>query len=152
MVESWSEVQDRFAPASVLWLARSRRSVQVLRSRPHRGRLLVTLAGVDDRDGAEALRGAVLEVPRARVPAAPEGSYYHFDLLGCRFEDRVLGPLGTVEQVIEDGGGLLLRIDAGDRRLLVPFVRAYLERIDVEAKEIVARLPPGLVETCASTS
>ena len=40
--------------------------------------------GVADRDGAEALRGGGLEVDRSRVPAPPAGTFYHFELIGCR--------------------------------------------------------------------
>jgi ribosomal 30S subunit maturation factor RimM len=57
-----------------------------------------------------------------------------------------------VEEVIEDGGGLLLLLAHEGRRLLVPFVRAYLARVDVEAGEIELRLPEGLVEACTSRS
>ncbi len=38
------------------------------------------------------------------------------------------------------------------RILPVPFVDAFLESVDVAAKQIRLRLPSGLVETCASES
>ena len=54
--------------------------------------------------------------------------------------------------VEEDGGGLLLIVDDGERRLPVPFVRAFLEGVDVEAKRIDLALPPGLIETCGTAA
>ena len=39
----------------------------------------------------------------------------------------------------------------GERRLLVPFVDAFLVRVDVAARRIDLDLPPGLVDVCAST-
>ncbi len=54
--------------------------------------------------------------------------------------------------VVENGGGVLLEVAAAGRTLPVPFVDAFLESVDVAGKVIHLRLPPGLVETCASRS
>lgn len=118
--------------------------------RAHKGGLLVRFAGFDGREGAEALRDVHLAVERAEVPPAAEGTYYHYELLGCRcYEgDR---ELGTVVDLAEDGGGLLLIVEGEGRRLPVPFVARFLKGVDVAAGEIRLELPPGLVETCAST-
>jgi 16S rRNA processing protein RimM len=124
----------------------------VAASRPHRGGLLVRFAGIDDRDAAERLRGAGLAVERERVPAAPPGAYYHFELVGCRCRDRREGDLGEVVDLVEDGGGLLLVVDDGRRRVPVPFVGRFIRKVDVAAGQIEVELPPGLVETCASGS
>ncbi len=118
---------------------------------PHTGGLLVTFAEVPDRDSAERLRGASLEVDRGTVPPAEEGTYYFFELVGCLCFDGS-EELGQVEDVLEDGGGLLLRVARGDRQVLVPFVERFLRRVDVEQGRIEFELPPGLIEACASTS
>jgi 16S rRNA processing protein RimM len=104
-----------------------------------------------DRTSVEGLRGLELTVERADVPEAPAGSFYHFELLDCACHDRAVGELGTVRAIHEDGGGLLLEIERGDRRVLVPFVDAFLVRVDVAARRIDLDLPPGLVDVCAST-
>ena len=48
----------------------------------------VALAGVDDRNAAELLRGCDIAVPRSELPPADEREYYQQDLLG--FEVRNL--------------------------------------------------------------
>ncbi len=60
------------------------------------------------------------------------------------------GELGEVTEVIEDGGGTLLRVEGQGRGLLVPFVDAFLVSVDVAAGRIELALPPGLVEICSS--
>jgi 16S rRNA processing protein RimM len=150
-----SEVPGRLAPGCQLWLESpdgTSRTVTVAANRPHpRGRLLL-LDGIDDREAAGRLRGAALETERQTVNAAPAGSYYYFELAGCRCSDSRHGDLGLVSEVIEDGGGLLLEVRVGEQRLLVPFVQEYVAAVDVSGRRIELQLPRGLMETCTSAS
>jgi len=155
VVEVFSDVQGRFAVNAEVGLV-------LANGQRRRGRIAqvsldgsvarVRFEGVADRDAAEQLRGALLEVDRDGVPPAPKGSYYFFELVGCRCVDGTQGELGRVERVLEDGGGLLLEVKGESRTLLVPFVQAFLRQIDVQAGRIDVDLPEGLVETCASES
>jgi 16S rRNA processing protein RimM len=149
-IEVLSDVPDRFAPGSTLLLSpsgsASPRQLTIGSVRPHKRHLLVGFDGVADRDAAEALRGAVLEVPLSEVPPPPADGYYWFDLEGCRCHDRALGDLGRVEEVLEGGGGVLLRVAGPRGELLLPFVDAYLLAVDVAAKRIDWALPEGLVD------
>jgi 16S rRNA processing protein RimM len=154
VVEVLSDVAERFAPGSVLWagdLGQGGRSLTVAASRSHRTGVVALFAGIADREAAEALRGAWLSVPRSEVPGVPAGTYYHFELLGCRCATAD-GELGRVVDVVEDGGGLLLMVDDGRRTVPVPFVQRFLREIDVKRGRIVLDLPPGLIEACASRS
>ena len=154
LVEALSDVPERFAPGSTLDLVTAdgeRRRVEVASAAPHGDSLRLTLAGLTDRDQAELLRGATLEVSRALTPAAPEGEFYYFELAGCLCVDALAGPLGTVSRVIEDGGGLLLEVVDGARTLPIPFVRAFIRSVDVAGRRIELELPEGLIEACAST-
>ena len=157
-VEVWSDVPERFERGRELLLssprAGERRStLRIETIRFDRGVALIRFAGVDDRESAEILRGAVLEVDRRDVPPAPDGIYYTWQLTGCVCFDAEQGELGRVRDVIEDGGGYLLcvRREAGGD-LLIPFVDAFLDEVDVELGRIVLRLPPGLIEACTSGS
>ena len=154
-----SENPARFQSGSELFVrdgSRLRR-LEVASSRPHRGRELVQFVDVTDRDRAEALRGALLEAPAETVPAAEEGTFYYFQLVGCRVVDRALGDLGEVTEVVEDGGGVLLSVARpadgdGSRSVLIPFASQLLPEINVEERLIRSDLPEGLLETCGSTS
>lgn len=155
LVESFSDVPDRFAPGAGLLaapVAGTPRRLTIASSRPHAGGLLVRFEGVDDRDAAEELRGALLAVPEEDVPDPPEGTYYHFQLVGCRVRDDREGELGEVVDVVEDGGGVLLMIEEDGRRIPIPFVRALVHRVDLDRRTIELELPEGLVEACASRS
>jgi len=154
-VEVLTDREERFVAGSKLLTdtrpGRGDDRLVIVAARPHKHNLLVRLEGVDDRDAAEALRGATLEILREEVPPAPEGRYYHFELVGCRCRDGVHGDLGTVQDVVDHGAGELLRVvNADGRELLLPFVDSFIERVDMEAREIDWTLPEGLVEICGS--
>jgi len=147
---------ERFAPGARLRLTPERgapRELTVRRAVPSRGGLRVAFEGVADRDGAEALRGGRLEVPRSAVPPAESGSFYHFELVGCRCVDEREGELGRVAAVVDGPGGVLLELErpAGGK-LLLPFVEPFLVRVDPAGRVIEWRLPEGLSEACASGS
>lgn len=153
VVEVLTDVEERFQPGVVLQVRSSRggcRKMRIASARAHRGRMLVELDGVGDRDAAEALRGCDLEVEGREVRPAPEGAFYHFELVDCVCRDRRHGELGRVVDVVEDGGGLLLIVSDGTRRLPIPFVAEFLDSVDVEGGTIAVDLPAGLLETCAS--
>jgi 16S rRNA processing protein RimM len=158
VVEVLSDVPGRFDPGRRLFAPRDpepARALVVAASQPHKSGARVRFQGVEDCDAAEALRGLSLEVERSAVPAAEPGTYYYYELLGCRCYDGDRD-LGEVVDLVEDGGGLLLivRIVAadGEQRVPVPFVESFLREVDVARGRIVLDLPPGLLETCASRS
>jgi 16S rRNA processing protein RimM len=154
-VEIHSDVPERFAVGAELLLVRpdgATDRVRIRSFRPVKGGALVVFAGISDRDAAEALKGSRLEVEPDEVPEAPEGFYYYWQLTGCRCVDDTLGELGEVIDIVEDGGGVLLEVSDGKRRLLIPFVDAFLGEVDIAGRRIDLRLPEGLIETCASAS
>ena len=83
---------------------------------------IARFAEVGDRNGAEALRGTLLTVPRSALPPLDEGEYYHADLIGLRCESPEGAPLGTIVAVENFGAGDILEIERPDgRRTMVPF-------------------------------
>jgi len=83
---------------------------------------IARFAEIRDRNGAEALRGELLSVPRSELPSLGEGEYYHADLIGLPCESAAGEPLGTVVAVENFGAGDLLEIEKPDgKRALIPF-------------------------------
>ena len=155
LVESLSDNSSRYQPGAELLLRREGRPavatrVAERRANPHG--LVVRFDGVESCEAAEALRGAWLEVDRSEVPPPPAGSYWIFDLLGSRCVDSRHGELGTLADLVEDGGGTVLRIVRPGAELLVPFVDRFVVAVDAAAREVRLELPEGLVEACTSTS
>jgi 16S rRNA processing protein RimM len=89
------------------------------------------IEGVNDRNAAEALRGQLIEIDQAALPALEEGEYYHADLIGLPCEDLEGKPAGTVVAVENFGAGDLLEVERLDgKRSLIPFKQGIADLVD----------------------
>ncbi|RCK68168.1 ribosome maturation factor RimM [Desertihabitans brevis] len=153
------EPTRRFAPGAMLHLVRSaaarpgldrwpvERTVTVVSTRWHQGRMLVRLDGVDDRDAAEALRGLLLVV-RVEEDEEPEepGEYYDRQLVGLAVLDAAGQRAGTVRAVVHLPAHDLLEVDVEDGRRLVPFVEALVPEVDLAAGHLRLADVEGLLD------
>jgi 16S rRNA processing protein RimM len=107
--------------------------------------VVARIAGVGDRNGAEALKGAALHVDRDRLPAPEEGEFYHADLIGLAAVDPEGRPVGEVVAVCNHGAGDLLevRLAESGRTELVAFTDAFVPEVDLAAHRVVVRLEAG---------
>jgi len=116
--------------------------------RPHQGRLIIAFDGVLDRDGAEALRGLRLCIDSGDVaPPTDPDEFLDFQLVGLTAVDRAGENLGEVVGVEHGPAADLLvlrRTDGG--RALVPFVRAIVPTVDLDAGRVVLTPPEGLLD------
>ena len=122
----------------------------------HKGRVVLKFSQVDSMSEAEELRGFDVVIPREeRMPLAGDAVYVS-DLLGVRVIDVSRGgstDAGEITDVEPEGAGpamLVIRTPAGDE-LLIPFVRAYLRKVDLEGKRLEMDLPEGLLAVQASS-
>ena len=76
-----------------------------------KGGAIARFAEVTDRNGAEALRGTLLTVPRSALPPLDEGEYYHADLIGLPAVSTTGEALGTCIAVDNFGAGDVLEIE-----------------------------------------
>lgn len=138
----------RFVPGAVLATEPAARGpLTVTEARNHSGRLLLTFEGVQDRNGAEALRGTMLLVPRGARPAlADPDDFYDSDLIGLRAVAPDGAALGVVADVIHSAASDLLALDVSGREVLVPFVRQIVVAVDVAAGTLTVDAPDGLFE------
>lgn len=89
--------------------------------RPGSNGAIARFAEIADRNGAEAMRGTALTVPRSALPPLAEGEYYHVDLLGLPAVSESGDSLGTVIAIDNYGAGDVLEIERPDtKRFMVP--------------------------------
>jgi len=98
--------------------------------------VLLKLVGVNDRDAAEALRGAGLALEREQLPALEEGEYYLCDLVGVKVQ--IAGELyGEVVEVRTHPtlDSVVIRTLAGEF-VEQPLAEPWLVKVDTKAGEL----------------
>jgi 16S rRNA processing protein RimM len=112
-----------------------------------KGVLIAAISGIDDRDRAEALRGSRLYLPRSALPPPEDEEYYHADLIGLDATLSDGSSLGTVCAVHDFGAGDTLEIARAEGPpVMVPFTRAVVPVVDLDAGRLVIDPPQGLIE------
>jgi 16S rRNA processing protein RimM len=106
--------------------------------RRHGATLLAQLSGLPDREAAARLSGSDIGVPRSSLPPAGEGEYYWADLTGLAVVNREGVTLGVVTSIEDYGAHPVLRVAPvqGTAVLLIPFVPAYVDRVDMPGRRI----------------
>ena len=98
----------------------------------HSGKLLAKLAGVESPEQAQKFKGKAVVIPR---PQAGEGRYYWADLVGLEVVNEQGLVLGVVKQMSFNGAHHVMEV-AGDRTRLLPWVPAYVKKVDLQGRRI----------------
>jgi 16S rRNA processing protein RimM len=117
----------------------------------HSNTVVAKIAGIDDRNLAEALRGARIFLPRSSFPSASKDEYYWVDLIGLDVVNREGVSLGAVRDLMTTGPHAVLCVEyqavaedgteaAAER--MIPFVAAYVDGVDIPGKRITVDWQP----------
>jgi 16S rRNA processing protein RimM len=116
---------------------------QVIAGQAHGNGVVAALAGIEDRDAAEALIGAEIEVDRATLGPelgasglAEQKEFFWVDLQGMEVRTRTGTSLGFVDQLFETGANDVM-IVVGAERHLIPFLYgSVVEAVDGKRRVI----------------
>ena len=106
--------------------------VRLLKHKMHGVVLVVEFDTVCDRSAAESVRGMLVGVPRAAIPAVGEDEFYWADLVGMQVVNTREQRLGCVVGLIETSANDVLRVSDGDApERLLPFVASVVLDVDL---------------------
>jgi 16S rRNA processing protein RimM len=118
------------------WIGGVERTIEQVKA--HSGTLVAKLRGIDDRAQAEALKGALVELTRERLPALEAGRYYWDDLVGLEVVNESGAVLGKVQSLFSNGAHdvMVLEGAVGEARRLLPWVPTVVRVVDLEGGRI----------------
>lgn len=139
VVDLWTNRNERLEPGTVLATGDGR-TVSVVAARPHQGRFLVRLDGINTREEAERLRGSVLRAS----PVDDQGELWVHELVGANVMTTNGIDVGTVGAVEANPASDLLVLEDGT---LVPLTFAVeMVRGPGRDRRVIVDVPPGLLE------
>jgi 16S rRNA processing protein RimM len=146
----------RFAAGSVLATEPAASGpLTVASARWHSGRLLISFAGVTERDQAGELRGVFLVVDSAELEDVGDPDEFRdHQLIGLAVQTTAGEHVGQVSDVLHQGQNLLVIAGDGARagaEILVPFVEPLVPEVNVAAGRLVIDPPPGLLDPDAAS-
>jgi 16S rRNA processing protein RimM len=133
-VESYTDPPDRLLDYRE-WRVLSAAGEQFVpqEARTHGSGIVAKFEGVEDRDRAALLTGAVISVARSLLPQLSESEFYEADLVGMRVRNREGVELGVLQHFVATPGGSLMVIQGEGRETWVPAVPQHLTKVDMKA-------------------
>ena len=103
-----------------------------VRAVPNSTVIIAKIRGIDDRNGAEALRNTELYIERDTLPDLKENEFYQADLIGFDVvrDDKKIGIVDCFQNY---GAGDIIELDNGD---MISFIGA---KVDIVNKVIYTR-------------
>ena len=150
-VELHTDFPERFVAGETILLGEALLPRNIQGARKHKGMLLLLLAEVTDRDGAEALRDEWLFIPESAAMALPEGEYWVHDIIGLAVVDEAGQPVGQVTDILQTGANdvYIITPAAGvnrDKELLIPAIAEVVQGVDLASGSLTIRILPGLID------
>jgi 16S rRNA processing protein RimM len=163
-VDLHTDVPDRFRQNMQLWALtklNQRLEVKIEDLWPHKSFLVLKFHGIDTINDAELLVGAELQLPRSERAELEPGWTYLSDLVGCVVFDgeRQIGEIEDVQFGAGEAPLLVVRSVGSKEQKSgaklpyeIPFAEAFLEKLDLERKQVIMKLPEGLLDVNASVA
>lgn len=143
LIRTYTEAPEDIASYGALEDEPGARSFEVSVVRVTPKGIVARIAGVDDRNAAETLRGTKLYIERDWLPPTEEEEFYHSDLIGLSVYRPDGTRLGEVIAVHDFGAGNILefRLEDDGTTDMVPFTRAFVPEVDLSAGRLVIAMP-----------
>lgn len=141
---SWTDPREGILDYNPWWIQHKGqwREVQILEGQ-RQGKLVVArLAGVDDRDQAALLNGALIAVPLAQLEPLSDDQFYWHQLEGLKVVTTSGVELGKVDHMMETGANDVMAV-RGDRERLIPFTPGHaVQKVDLASGVITVEWDP----------
>jgi len=111
------------------------RELRHLEGRRHGKGLAIRLAGIDDRDQAQALSQRELWVERQELPPLKKGEFYRADLVGLEVVNLQGRVLGRVDHFL-DAPASAIMVVVGEIERWLPMVPRHVQRVDLDAGRV----------------
>jgi 16S rRNA processing protein RimM len=146
LVEAGSELIHDISTDQRVYIGDRRKPLLVKSLRRHRGQFILYFEGIEDRNSAEALRDLALAISFQSAPDLPEGTYFHWQILGLDVESDTGEYLGRISKILETGANDVYIVSSDVGELLLPAIKEVVLDVDLKNKRMIVHLIPGLMD------
>jgi 16S rRNA processing protein RimM len=143
-VEILTDFPDRFSLLKTVYLGEQLIPTILEGHRTHGGRVLLKLAGCENRDDAHKLRGQLIQVPIQEAMPLDDDEYYVHEIVGLDVVTTEGEYLGRIEEIVDTGSNDVYVVRRGGREILIPALSEVVLDVDLEEGRVEVRLMKGL--------
>ncbi len=121
------------------------KTYQIKSARAHKNGLIVKTMELKDRNEAEALKGLLVEIPESFLVSKPGEQIFLREILGFTVSTVAKGEIGKVVKFSSNVAQDLLVVATKKGEFEIPFVDAFVKKMDYKAGTILMDLPEGLL-------
>lgn len=139
--ELLTDFPDRLASRKTVFLGRedeTPRSHSIRGIRFYKRHALLTLAGCDDRNTAETLRGLFVFIPESEAAKLPDGAYFVHQIIGLEVWDADGLLWGKITSILATPGNDVYVVDGERGQILLPAIPNFVRQVDIKHNRIIA--------------
>ncbi len=115
--------------------------------RAHKNGLVIKALEIKDRNTSELWKGAEFLIDTKLLVSKPGEQIYLSEILDFEvIEQAQCSKLGKVVGISSNGAQDLLLISSGSLQFYLPFVEAFVKKIEYSQRKIYVEIPEGLIE------
>ena len=149
-VYHFSDYKERFEELEEVIVERKGKgkTYKIEKVRYQKDMVILKLAGVDDRNAAEALKEHDILITEADLRDLTEDTFYVRDLIGCSVRNAETGAeIGTIRDVLQNSAQDIYVVKTvSGKDALIPAVGDFVEEVNIEEKYVKVKLIPGLID------
>jgi len=108
--------------------------------------VILKFKGLSSISEVESLKGAKLKISQQESPSLPEDTYYYYQIIGMEvFTENNREYIGKIKEILETGANDVYIVKHKDKEYLIPAVKEFIKKIDIEKKEMVIKPIKGLL-------
>ena len=154
-VKSLSDFEERFTKPGKRWIQKDKENPRELElthgfKKPGKESFVITFKGINNRNQAENLKGYKVLVKVDSLPKLSKEEFHLSELVNLKvkiLENSQLNIIGKVINLENEKNNLLvIQLLKNNKKVLVPFVKEIVPKVDIKNKFIIITPPSGLLD------
>jgi len=145
LMEVITDFPERLKVGSQVFVGADYRPERIRTIRPHAKGLLISFEAYQSPESVGLLRNQFVFTSSKDLPPLPEGEYYHHQLIGMRVLSDQSQELGYLAEILSTPANDVYLIRHSDgTELLLPAIESVILKVDLNQREILVHLLPGI--------
>ena len=146
VLSSTSFAKQRYKEGNIIYL---RKDEEIIKCTVNKYRQsgevdIVKVDEINTPEEALAKKGYEVLIDKSEA-SLPKNYYHYYELESCFVYDEQGNELGKVKKVEEYPAQITLRVTNKDKEFFVPFVKAFIKKVDIENKKIIITPIEGML-------